>query len=309
LRTYSNPVVPVILAIMTANAGSIDSRLSRPDGVLAVLSTSGVPAYRAAIEGLEAALRRQGEDPPAIFEMASERDRATVDRLRAARPRLVVSVGSRACAVAAGLDIRYVSTMLLQEEAAPPPRAQKAVALVTLDVPPGVVFLGVRRVFPAVHRIAVIRDRSQTEPSVEAIRTQATAAGLALKLIECSSPKEALEVLPRLRGKVDLIWCLPNRELYEPASVQAMILASIRYHLPLIGFSEAFVKAGALVGSLPDYRRIGGQTADLLDRYEEGRPVGPVEHPRYIRTIVNQRVVRALGIALSGDRKGMGFVQ
>jgi len=286
---------------------------SGADGVrpvaVAVLSSSGVPAYRTAVEGLQNALRAQGVEPPVLFDLASENDPPTVERLRSANPRLVVSVGSGATAVAASLGIPYFSTMLLPEEASPSIESKKPLTSVTLDVAPRSVFTRIRQLFPSRRRIGVIRGLGQLESKAEEIRSEAAALGLTVELVDCAGPKELLQAFQNLRTRADLVWCLPDRALYQPASVQALILESIRHGLPLVGFSEAFVRAGALVGFLPDYRDIGGQTAELVRAYQSGQTLGRTERPRTVRTMVNERVVRALGIQLNGSAGGVEFVK
>jgi putative ABC transport system substrate-binding protein len=296
----------IVLAVAAAVAGSGQS--VRAAGV-AVLSSSGIPAYRSAVEGLQSAFKDRGDEALAVFELTSEDDIATIERLRATKPQIVVSVGSRATAVAAATGIPYLSTMLLGEETPQGQGSKNRLASVTLDISPQSVFTRIRQLFPAWRRIGVIRGRSQPEPPAEEIRAAAAALGLSVELMQCSGPKEVLEALRSLRGRADVVWCLPNRALYQPAMVHALILDSIRYRLPLIGFSEAFVSAGGLVGFLPDYRDIGRQTAELVRRYQGGQAQQGEERPRTIRTMVNERVVRALGIELNAAAKGVQLVK
>jgi putative ABC transport system substrate-binding protein len=144
----------------------------------------------------------------------------------------------------------------------------------------------------------VILSRARSKLDLPEIRSQAGALGYSTRFIPCEGPKEMLDALQGLRGQVDLVWCLPDRALYSPASITALILASIRNRLPLIGFSEGFVKAGAPVGFYASYREIGVQTAEAVRRFQEGRPPREKEAPRTIKTAVNERVLRLLGIEL-----------
>jgi ABC-type uncharacterized transport system substrate-binding protein len=118
-----------------------------------------------------------------------------------------------------------------------------------------------------------------------------------------------LEAIPALREKADVIWCLPDRSLFQPASVSALILASIRNHLPLVGFSEGFVKAGALLGFYADYRAVGLQAAETVLRFREGRAVRRREAPQLIKTAINLRVQRVLGIDLPASADGLEWEQ
>jgi putative ABC transport system substrate-binding protein len=99
-----------------------------------------------------------------------------------------------------------------------------------------------------------------------------------------------------LRGRVDFVWCLPDNNLFPSAAIPPIILASIRNQLPVIGFSEGFVRAGASVGFYPDYADIGVQTAETVKRYLSRQEVSRVEAPRKVRMAVNDRVLRILGV-------------
>jgi ABC-type uncharacterized transport system substrate-binding protein len=74
------------------------------------------------------------------------------------------------------------------------------------------------------------------------------------------------------------------------------VLASLESRLPLVGFSPAFVRAGAAAGIYPDYRDSGRQAAEMAERLLRGEDCGPDTGPRRIQVAVNQRVARLLGI-------------
>ncbi|MEO8660392.1 MAG: hypothetical protein ABI693_18125, partial [Bryobacteraceae bacterium] len=99
-----------------------------------------------------------------------------------------------------------------------------------------------------------------------------------------------------LHGRVDFVWCLPDGELFPSAAIPAILLTSIRNELPVIGFSEGFVRAGAAVGFYPDYGDIGTQTAETVKRYLSKEDVAKTIDPRRVRIAVNDRVLRILGI-------------
>lgn len=263
---------------------------------VAVVSSGRIPAYREALEGFRAEWGgRPGE--VAWFEIEEGSPAGLLRRLRLAKPRVVVAMGTRALDLAAELEFPLVSTMVLSGEvdAAVPP---KAVARILLDVPPPVALARIRLLFPGRRRVGVIWNPTQAGLGRAELQGYAAEAGLWLHFLDCVSPRALVEAIPEFHRKVDLVWCLPDRRLYPPPSVSALILAAIRDRLPLVGFSESFVRAGALVGFYPDYHQIGAQAAEAVRRFEEGRPTPPLEPPRAIRTAVNERVLRALGIQL-----------
>ena len=293
-------VAPVVWA-----GGSGAVRNARP---VVVLSSSGAPAYREAVAGFRSTMG--GTASPEVFEMG-ERDNDMLTRIQAAKPRLVVAIGSRATVAAASLDAPVLSIMVMEAEtgtvlAGSSPK--RMVSRIPLDVPPRTALARLKRLFPDRRRIAVIWGPAGSRRAQAEIASAAAMHGLTVKFVECGSPKEMLEAVPALAGAVDLVWCLPDRALYEPAPVQALILFSIRARLPLIGFSIGFVKAGALAGFQADYSQIGAQAAESAQQFLEGAPLRVREDPRVVRTIVNERAVRIFGIGLQTPAGGEEMV-
>ena len=81
-------------------------------------------------------------------------------------------------------------------------------------------------------------------------------------------------------------------------AIPPLVMASLEYRLPIVGFSPAFVHAGAAVGVYADYRAVGRQTAELALRaqHHEFRGEGSEESPSKVRVAVNQRIARLLGL-------------
>jgi len=117
-----------------------------------------------------------------------------------------------------------------------------------------------------------------------------------VQIVDLSKPEELLTAVRSLKGRVDLVVCLPDGTLYNSATVKPLILAALESHLPIVGFSQNFVRAGAALGVYPDFRDIGAQTAEIAQKQLAGQPAGPVEGPRKLVVGVNQRVMRLLGL-------------
>jgi putative ABC transport system substrate-binding protein len=112
-------------------------------------------------------------------------------------------------------------------------------------------------------------------------------------------PAQLLESFQSLKGQVDLVLCFPDASLYNSATVKPFVLASLRYRLPLIGFSESFVRAGAVLGVYPDFQESGTRAAELAQKLLNGQPVPKIDNPRRFRVAVNQNITRLLGLSYS----------
>jgi ABC-type uncharacterized transport system substrate-binding protein len=84
--------------------------------------------------------------------------------------------------------------------------------------------------------------------------------------------------------------------LYNSATVKPLVLASLEQRLPIVGFSESFVRAGALIGICPDFHELGRETGELILRLLDGK--GPLldEDKRKVTVAVNLRISRLIGV-------------
>jgi ABC-type uncharacterized transport system substrate-binding protein len=105
-----------------------------------------------------------------------------------------------------------------------------------------------------------------------------------------------LKAVAALKGKVDFLLCFPDPDLYNAVTIKPLVMASLESRLPIIGFSPAFVRAGAAAGIYPDYRDTGRQTAEMVLRILHGDDRAADEGPRKIQVAVNQRITRLLGV-------------
>jgi ABC-type uncharacterized transport system substrate-binding protein len=170
------------------------------------------------------------------------------------------------------------------------------VSIISVHVPLPALLDNVKRVFPNKPRLGMIRNPTLPDASAEVLKTAAEAAGFTPSIVECSGPGELLDTFRSLKDKADLVLCFPDATLYNSATVKPLVLSSLRYRLPLVGFSESFVRAGAVLAVYPDFRDVGSQAAEMVRRALNGQPISRTECPRRFRIAVNQNITRLLGL-------------
>lgn len=270
--------------------------------VLIVTSSFG-EAYGEALEGLGSVLKDCLLTTIDLSDPASSRQLdATVN---APGLHAIVSVGTTALAAVAAQpsEVPLVATMILRGDAGRAPSAmagRRNAAAVTLDVSLEQVLRHLQRVMPGHTRLGIIRGPHNGGPAQSSLQAEAKRAGFSVDVRECSRADELLKVFLSFHNQVDFVWCPPDGSLFNGATVKTLVLASVRDGLPIIGFSENFVRAGAALGVYPDYQDVGRQTGDLVRRVMEGRTstLGS-EIPENVRVAVNQRVLRILGLRFS----------
>jgi ABC-type uncharacterized transport system substrate-binding protein len=279
---------PTLLARMLLAAAIVEP----VPGSVVVVAESGVPAYGEAVEGLTGGL---GQGVARVVDIRSPSGGGDLTRsLEARETRVVVAVGSRALAElrARRTALPVVATMVLR---GPQP---EGAGQIDLDVPLGAQLAAVRALLPRAPRAGIIRNPDRSRYTAEALENQGRKEGYTLVVADCDGPGHLLKVVGSLKGKVDFLLCLPDPDLYNAVTIQPLVLAAIEYRLPIVGFSPAFVRAGAAAGVYPDYRTLGRQAAEMALRIERGESSGGEEYPSRLQIAVNQRVTRLLGLDL-----------
>lgn len=287
------------IQILLAGALAATPAQAPADRVLVVFP-SGVEACEDAVETMRQELARAGAQCAALDLKRGDFEKEMAKEL-AAKPRLMVAVGTEALRAVSGLraGLPVLTTMTLQADSgrvAGVGAEERAAAAVYLDVTVPAVLAGVKRALPGKNRLGIIRNSGRGGPSAEQLREAASREGYSAQVAECTGPDGLLAAFLSLKGKADLVLCLPDSTLYNGATAKPLILASLQHRLPIIGFSSSFVRAGAAVGVYPDFQAVGRQTADFAVRCLTKRECAGQEYPKRLVVAVNQRVGRLLGI-------------
>jgi ABC-type uncharacterized transport system substrate-binding protein len=118
-------------------------------------------------------------------------------------------------------------------------------------------------------------------------------------LIAAETPAGVGPALDRVRERVDVLIAIADPSIWAAGSVKAAAMFGLRNRLPLIGFSAAYTRAGAVASiSAEDFADQGAQAADRAIALLEGGALDlmRVQSPRRTAISVNLVVARRIGI-------------
>jgi putative ABC transport system substrate-binding protein len=258
---------------------------------IVVAYDSSVGAYVDAVGGVRAGL---GDANPALIDLHAPGGAADLARTLGARDtRVVIAVGTRALSeVQSRKPAALVFAALVLHSAA----TDNLAGHVDLDVALSTQLAVLKALFPHRSRVGIIRNPQRAPYSGETLESRARKEGFSLVVVDCDGPAGLLKALAALKGKVDFLLTFPDPDLYNPVTIKPLILASLEDRLLVVGFSPAFVRAGAVAGIYPDYRETGRQVAELVLRVMRGEERAAGDCPPKVRVAVNERVARLLGI-------------
>lgn len=228
-----------------------------------------------------------------------------------ARPDLIVTVGVAALdgvldrLSRAGADWSRVPVLaslvpqsIYEARLAAGPVVHRPISAVILDQPSSRQMALVRCALPDRQRVGVLVG-AQTRPLLRTLEKAATANGL--RLVAASVPNAPENLYPALRGvleEADIVLALPEPAIYNGGTLQNILLTTYRARVPLIAFSPAYVKAGAVLALYSTPTQVARRVAEIVRDWQAGHGLPPVQMPREFTVMVNAKVAASLGLKI-----------
>ena len=149
---------------------------------------------------------------------------------------------------------------------------------------------------PAVRRVGAL-FRSSSARSVSGITEMKSVLPVGWELVaidldEVKSESQGIKDL--LKAEVDIVWTAPDTSTYNHSMVKALLLGSIRKNIPVFGFSQSLVEAGATFGVGIDPSQQGLEIATMISNDQIN------QHPGATPVIaINLIAAKRIGIKLS----------
>ena len=91
---------------------------------------------------------------------------------------------------------------------------------------------------------------------------------------------------------------VPDGVIYNSNNIRNILLSSYRRGIPLIGFSQGYVRAGALYALYSTPQQLAAQASDLCVLFAKTGKLPDAQYPSLYTISVNQEVARTLGIVI-----------
>ncbi len=227
-----------------------------------------------------------------------ENEGGSANTIQSIDPDLILALGAKALEVALlvpdipVVHLLVVHPVIITDKTRP-------VTGVSLSVPPKVQLDEMKSYFPEVKRVGLVYDPKRSRKFIEqldSIRPDLEFIALATENIA-----EVSELIHSLRGKVDLLWMLPDLTATNEITIQSYVLFSIRNKIPLLTFSKKLLKHGATIAVTFDTDEMAKQAAALaMDMLFH--PVGTEQTALVdplVKTIINHTMTAKLGISIA----------
>ena len=273
---------------------------------VALLRSDDFEAYSQTAEAVVADLGV----PVAVFDLEGDRERATevISRLQRDPPKVIIALGKKAAYAA---NQRFSEVPILYAQVENPERYGLTgfnVTGVSQEVSMDEVLSYLRLFAPEVERIGMlIWQKNQNQQVSEAIEA-GKSAGYTVRALRVGNERDVPGAFMRLRRDIDAFWLVPDHLVVTPENFRFLRDETQRLEMPLIAYTDALVRAGALMGVGPDREAIGRQLASMAKSILDGTPVEdlPVQMPESVRVVLNRDTQNAIGLDI--DPAMLGFV-
>lgn len=285
----------LLLCLLLALAGGlpIDALAAQ---VLLLLSEES-SAFSEAAEAIGAELRSAGHRTQSLSLPLRADENAAL-----AGNALIITLGTRAAQTVSSLAPRsLVLHTLLPRSAFEKLTARgddfRRVSAVFIDQPASRQIELLRIALPDWTRVAFVTSRESSDLGQRLV-SSARDKRLRPVLEQLNEESELYPTLQRVLADPAVLVAVPDATLYNNRTISNILLTAYHQRSPVIGFSPAYVKAGALFALYSTPAQIGQQAGEAARAGLASGSLPPPAAPRHFRVGTNRYVARSLGINL-----------
>ncbi|MFY9330022.1 MAG: hypothetical protein WAO76_18690 [Georgfuchsia sp.] len=119
-----------------------------------------------------------------------------------------------------------------------------------------------------------------------------------LRLETVSEEAAVGQALARMIQNVNILLAIPDPVVHTANTVQSILLMSYHAGIPLIGYSAAYQRSGAMVSLYTTPEQLARQAAEAVIAWHRGKGLPSTRETKYFTVGINATVARSLGVEL-----------
>jgi putative ABC transport system substrate-binding protein len=164
------------------------------------------------------------------------------------------------------------------------------------------VFL-LRNILPEAKKIGVLLGPTSSQ-FADAIKEEGEESGFSVMEENVFRELDLISKLKELLETSDVLMAVPDPMIYSRETAQPILLTSYRYLKPIIGYSQSYVRAGALAAVYSSSKQLAKQAAEIAIKSQQSPSLlPPPQAPKYFSILVNYQVARSLNITLKSNEE------
>ena len=173
-----------------------------------------------------------------------------------------------------------------------------SLSMLLIDQPINRHFYLISEILGKHHKIGLMLG-PYTQQSENLFNQVAVESGQSLITRYIEQTDQLTSTLKVLSKEADVLLALPDPGIYNKRTIRGILLSSYRYKLPIIGFSKAYVKAGAIAAIYSSPEQISIQTANISSHFFNTNKFDKkIYYPSDFSISLNHKVARSMSIRL-----------
>ncbi|MDP1592907.1 MAG: ABC transporter substrate binding protein [Gallionella sp.] len=154
-----------------------------------------------------------------------------------------------------------------------------------------------RAVLPERRKIGVLYS-TDTRLEIAALRSELSDHGFTLIGSALGSDDDLFTRLESVLTASDVLLAVPDSAIYSSNNIRNILLSSYRRSIPLVGFSQSYVRAGALCAIFSTPEQLAAQASRATVSFSQTRKLPDAQYPVFYEIAVNHEVARTLGLSI-----------
>ena len=174
---------------------------------------------------------------------------------------------------------------------------------IVLDQPYARQMLLIKTVLPEVKNLGVMLGKSSSQYN-ELIRDSGEKSAMNVSVETINQDSELIPKLQNLLDTNDALLAIPDPLVYSRETAQSILLTSYRHQKPVFGYSQSYVRAGALAAVYSNTKQLAKQAAEIAIKTQVSPGLlPPPQTPKYFSVSINYQVARSLNIQVADENK------
>jgi putative ABC transport system substrate-binding protein len=231
--------------------------------------------YRKAVKGFKEVFKGSIEE--VVLKGALAKPGEFQKRVLRVNPKVILALGLRAAKIAKARirDVPIVFCMAMH----PIMNGLRSGTSTGVHLEPSVAeqLKAVGRMLPHIKRIGIIYDPARTGGLVAQFRDAAAEQKKEIVAVAVKNRAEAKKALMEMSGKAQALWLIRDATVLTRQFFNHSLVVQLEKKMPVIAYSQQFVKKGAFISYSADYPRQGRKAAEIVRAILAGKAPSELE--------------------------------
>ncbi len=159
----------------------------------------------------------------------------------------------------------------------------------------------IRAILPEAKKVGVLLGTVSSQ-YMDVIKDEGEERGFSVLDETVYQEAELIPKLKKLLENTDALLAVPDGLIYNRETAQPILLTSYRHQKPMFGYSQSYVRAGALASVYSSGKQMAKQAAEIAVKSQQAPSLlPPPQIPKYFSVTLNYQVAHSLNIPLMDE--------